>query len=91
MPPTGENGFGNWLQFSGSNVGLDMRKLRLDHRTQGNWGYFVEFSQIPRYSPYTVNTGLAGIGTGNIAVTMIAHGIFNLNSVILIYAGVNQQ
>jgi membrane protease YdiL (CAAX protease family) len=28
--------------------------------------------------------------TGNIAVTMIAHGIFNLNSVILIYAGVNQ-
>lgn len=28
--------------------------------------------------------------TGNIAVTMIAHGIFNLNSVFMIYAGVNQ-
>jgi membrane protease YdiL (CAAX protease family) len=28
--------------------------------------------------------------TGNIAVTIIAHGIFNLNSVFLIYAGVNQ-
>ena len=28
--------------------------------------------------------------TGNIAVTMIAHGVFNLNSVFMIYAGVNR-
>lgn len=57
---------GNWLQITGSNVGLDMRKLRLDHRTQGNWGYFIQYDQIPRYSQYVVNTGLAGIGTGTV-------------------------
>jgi MtrB/PioB family decaheme-associated outer membrane protein len=59
---------GNWLQFSGSNVGLDVRKLRLDHRTQGNWGYFIQYDQIPRYSPYMVNTGLEGIGTGTVTI-----------------------
>jgi MtrB/PioB family decaheme-associated outer membrane protein len=59
---------GNWLQITGRNVGLENRELRLDHRQQGNWGYFLEFSQIPRYSPYTVNTGLSGIGTGTVAV-----------------------
>ncbi|HEX9182121.1 MAG TPA: MtrB/PioB family outer membrane beta-barrel protein, partial [Burkholderiales bacterium] len=59
---------GNWLQFSGSNVGLDMRKLRFDHRTQGNWGYFVQYDQIPRYSQYVVNTGLAGIGSGTVTI-----------------------
>src|SRR5512134_1768515 len=62
---------GNWLQFSGSNVGLDMRKLRLDNRTQGDWGYFVQYDQIPRYSPYTVNTGLSGIGTGGVAINYV--------------------
>ena len=62
---------GEWLQFSGSNVGLDMRKLRLEHRTQGNWGYFVQYDQIPRFSPYTVNTGLSGIGTGGVAINFV--------------------
>ena len=42
--------------------------VEVEHNRQGNWGYFVEFSQTPRYSPYTVNTGLSGIGTINQAV-----------------------
>jgi MtrB/PioB family decaheme-associated outer membrane protein len=62
---------GHWLQFTGSNVGLDMRKLRLDQRTQGDWGYFIEYSQLPRYSPYMVNTGLSGIGTGGVSVNFV--------------------
>lgn len=54
---------GHWLEFSGRNLGLDSRELRLDHRQQGNWRYFIDFSQTPRFSPYTVSTTLAGIDT----------------------------
>jgi len=53
---------GTWLRFSGRNLGLDNRELRFENNRQGNWGYFIEFSQTPRFDPYTVTTRLAGIG-----------------------------
>lgn len=59
---------GTWLKFLGRNVGLDHRELRFDHNRQGNWGYFLEFSQIPRYEPYTVTTAVTGIGTPNLTI-----------------------
>ncbi len=58
---------GTWLQFIGRNLGLDSRELRLEHRQQGNWGYFITFGETPRVSPYTVSTTLSGIGTGTLA------------------------
>jgi MtrB/PioB family decaheme-associated outer membrane protein len=54
---------GTWLNLSGRNLGLESRELRFEHNRQGNWGYFIEYNEIPRFNPYTVNTGLAGIGT----------------------------
>ncbi len=54
---------GTWLTLSGSNLGLDTRQLRFEHNRQGNWGYFIEYDEIPRFNPYTVNTGLTGIGS----------------------------
>ncbi len=60
-----EEGTGTTFIFTGRNLGLSIRDIRLEHSRQGDWGYFVEFSQIPRYSQYTVNTELSGIGTGN--------------------------
>lgn len=54
---------GTWLNISGRNLGLDSRELRFEHNRQGNWRYFIEYNQTPRFNPYTVNTGLAGIGT----------------------------
>jgi MtrB/PioB family decaheme-associated outer membrane protein len=59
---------GTWLHFFGRNIGLESRQLRFDHNRQGNWGYFIEFSQIPRYEPYTVTTGVGGIGSNNLIV-----------------------
>ena len=55
---------GTWLRFRGRNLGLDSRDLRFEHERQGNWGYFIDFSQTPRFSPYIVNTTLSGIETG---------------------------
>ena len=54
---------GTWLRFSARNLGLDNRELRLEYSRQGDWGYFVDFSQTPRFDPYTVTTRLAGIGS----------------------------
>ncbi|MEW6690131.1 MAG: MtrB/PioB family decaheme-associated outer membrane protein [Pseudomonadota bacterium] len=56
---------GTWLRFTGRNLGLDSRELRFEHNRQGNWGYFIDFSQTPRHDPYTVTTRLTGIGTAN--------------------------
>jgi len=52
---------GTWLRLRGRNLGLDSRDLRFEHERQGNWGYFIDFSQTPRFSPYIVNTTLGGI------------------------------
>ena len=54
---------GTWLRFSGRNLGLDSRELRFGQERQGDWGYYIDYSQIPRFDPYTVNSGLQGIGT----------------------------
>jgi MtrB/PioB family decaheme-associated outer membrane protein len=54
---------GTWLRLTGRNLGLDNREARFENSRQGNWGYFIDYSQTPRFDPYTVTTTLAGIGT----------------------------
>ncbi len=54
---------GTWLILNGRNLGQDNRELRFEHSRQGDWGYSIDYSQIPRYDPYTVTTRLSGIGT----------------------------
>jgi hypothetical protein len=51
---------GTWLGITGRNLGLENRELRLDASRQGDWGVFLDFSQTPRYSPYTALTRLTG-------------------------------
>jgi MtrB/PioB family decaheme-associated outer membrane protein len=57
------NETGTWYKFTTSNLGLEDRDIRWEQERQGDWGYSLDFSQIPRYNPLTVTTGLAGIGT----------------------------
>jgi len=59
---------GTWLRFRGTNLGLENRGLRFEHEKQGDWGYFIDYSAIPRYEPYTVTTGVTGIGTPNLNI-----------------------
>lgn len=59
---------GAWLKLRARDLGLDNRELRFEHEIQGNWGYYIDFSQTPRYEPYTVNTAITGIGTTNLTV-----------------------
>lgn len=59
---------GTWLRLTGRNLGLDSRELRVEHNRQGDWGYLLDYSQIPRFNPFTVNTGLSGIGTPDVTI-----------------------
>lgn len=63
-----EDATGSWLKFRGRNLGLDHRDFRFEQEVQGNWGYYIDFSQIPRYEPFTVTTAVTGIGTNNLVV-----------------------
>src|SRR5687768_5058643 len=70
---------GTWLKFDGRNLGLDSRQLRLEHNRQGNWGYFIEYSGIPRYEPLRITTAVSGIGSPNLAIPAPASPGFPLN------------
>ncbi len=59
---------GTWLKFHGRNLGLDSRELRFDHEVQGNWGYYLDYSKIPRYEPNQALTGVTGIGSNNLTI-----------------------
>ncbi|MDH4094341.1 MAG: MtrB/PioB family decaheme-associated outer membrane protein [Betaproteobacteria bacterium] len=60
---------GTWMRLTGRNLGFENREIRFEHERQGDWGYFLEFSQTPRFDPFTVTTQLTGIGTTAQAIT----------------------
>ena len=69
-----------WLKFDGRNVGLDNRALRLSVEQQGNWRFFLDFNQIPNFIPFTVTTGLAGIGSANQTINGTAPASYDLDT-----------
>ena len=62
---------GTWLRFDGRNLGLDSRQLRFEHNRQGNWGYFLEFNQIPRYEPYLASTAVGGLTSNALSIPAV--------------------
>lgn len=59
---------GTWFKIMGRNLGYQNRDIRLEHSRQGNWGYFFEFSQTPRFEPFTAITAVEGIGSSQLTV-----------------------
>lgn len=62
---TRDDASGTIFRARARNLGLDSREFRLDHTRQGQWGYFFDYSELPRHQQYVVNTGLRGIDTNN--------------------------
>lgn len=52
-----------WFRLDARNLGLDTREVRVEHERQGDWAYYLDYSETPRFAPYDVHTSLAGIGT----------------------------
>lgn len=69
-----DNSSGTWFSVQGRNLGYEDRELRLEQSRQGNWGYYVDYSRIPHYFPFTVNSGLQGLDTTTQTTTAIAPG-----------------
>ena len=59
---------GTWTRIFGRDVGLDDRQLRFEQQRQGNWGYSIDYSRIPRFEPLTITTAVGGIGTSNLVI-----------------------
>lgn len=57
---------GTWMRLRGRNLGLDSRELRWDHNRQGNWGYYLEYNELPRFEPLDVTSSVLGIGSTNL-------------------------
>ena len=73
---------GTWTRLFGRDVGLDDRQLRFEQQRQGNWGYFIDYSRIPRFEPLIANTAVGGIGSNNLVIptTLTAGGPVELNT-----------
>ena len=65
---------GTWTSFYLKNLGLDTAEFGARYELQGDWGVKLDYSQIKREHPLTINTGLQGIGTQRQVITPVAVG-----------------
>lgn len=63
---------GTWTILQGRHLGLSDRDLRFTQQKQGDWRYYADYSQLSRYSPRTINTGLQGAGSTNPSVVLLS-------------------
>lgn len=66
---------GTWIKFRGNNLGLESRDMRLTHERQGDWAYYLDYNEMPRFEPYTINTAVTGIGTTNVTIPTTAAAV----------------
>jgi len=59
---------GTWTRIFGRDVGLEDRQLRFEQQRQGNWGYSIDYSRVPRFEPLIANTAVVGIGSNNLVI-----------------------
>ena len=63
---------GLWTTLQGYNLGLDNRELHFSQNKQGDWKYSVDYSELVRHDPRTINTGLLNAGTTTPTVASLA-------------------
>jgi MtrB/PioB family decaheme-associated outer membrane protein len=63
---------GTWTILTGHNLGLSDRDLSFSQQKQGDWKYYAEYSQLSRYYPRTINTGMLGAGSTNPSVVLLS-------------------
>lgn len=68
---------GTWKSLTTRNLGLNNREIRAEYQVQGTHGGFIEYNQLSRENPYTINTGLTGIGTTALTENTVVPGAGN--------------
>jgi MtrB/PioB family decaheme-associated outer membrane protein len=67
-----DEALGLWTNFQGSNLGLDNQELSFSQNKQGDWKYTIEYSELVRRDPRTINTALLNSGTTSPTVVSLA-------------------
>ena len=67
-----EDATGKWTTLEGHNLGLDDRDLRFSQQLQGDWKYYVDYSQLVHREIRTINTGMQGAGTTTPSVVLLS-------------------
>jgi len=60
-----------WTTITGRDLGLDTREAFFSTRKLGDWKVFGGYSEIERFDPRTINTGMLGAGTTTPTVVLI--------------------
>ena len=63
---------GTSMTVKGRNLGLDNRDLSFTHEKQGDWKYGLDYSELVRRDPRTINTGMTGAGTTTPSIVRLA-------------------
>jgi MtrB/PioB family decaheme-associated outer membrane protein len=63
---------GRWMSLEGRNLGLDNRELGYSYRWLGDLKFNVDYSEITRHDPRTINTSMVGAGTTTPTVSLLA-------------------
>jgi len=63
---------GKWMSLEGRNLGLDNRELGYSYRRLGDFKFNIDYSEITRHDPRTINTSLQGAGTTTPTVSVLA-------------------
>ncbi len=65
---------GTAVDARGTNLGLDTRELQFGWRKQGDWRMSLDYGELTRRDPYTINTGLLGAGSTTPQVNTLGGG-----------------
>jgi len=65
---------GTWVDFTGSNLGLETREMHLLWKNPGHWKLTADYGELVRYNPNSVNTGVLGIRSSAPQVVNLAGG-----------------
>lgn len=65
---------GTWMTGKVRNLGIDNRDAELRYDKQGDWGVGLDYYQIPHVAPYSVNSGVTGIGSTAQTIPTITPG-----------------
>ena len=62
---------GRWMLFEGRNLGLDNRELAYTYRNLGDFRLKVDYGELVRHDPRTINTLMGGVGTNNPVIQLL--------------------
>ncbi|MCU0988968.1 MAG: MtrB/PioB family decaheme-associated outer membrane protein [Xanthomonadales bacterium] len=65
---------GTWLDVVGTNLGLQTREIGITWWRQGNWKVTADYDELWSVNPYTVNSGVTGLGTTTPSATYLTGG-----------------